>query len=118
MFVSLPTTTRCAMLLALALLTGCAAVAPPSHIPASQQQLATRTSPAAWAAGVERGQPASDWWQALADPRLDSLLQQAMQHNHQRQAALATVRAARCWTVAKMASRISPKKEARMRSNP
>lgn len=95
MFVSLPTTTRCAILLAMALLTGCAAVAPPSHIPASQQQLTTRTSPAAQAAGVERGQPASDWWQALADPQLDSLLQQAMQHNHQRQAALATVRAAR-----------------------
>lgn len=95
MFTSLPTPTRHAVLLALALLGGCAAVTPPSHIPASQQQLAANPSPAAQAAGIARGQLATDWWQALADPQLTALLQQAMQHNHQRQAVLATVRAAR-----------------------
>lgn len=95
MFASIPTPTRHAVLLALALLTGCAAVAPPSHIPASQQQLAANPSPAAQSAGIARGQLATDWWQVLADPQLNTLLQQAMQHNHQRQAALATVRAAR-----------------------
>lgn len=95
MFASLPTPTRLAVLLALALLGGCAAVAPPSHIPASQQQLAAKPSPAAQTSGINRGQVAANWWQALADPQLDALLQAAMQHNHQRQAALATVRAAR-----------------------
>lgn len=87
--------TRLAILLAMTLLTGCAAVAPPSHIPASQQQLAANPSPAAQAAGIARGQLITDWWQVLADPQLNTLLQQAMQHNHQRQAALATLRAAR-----------------------
>lgn len=88
-------TKRNTVLLAMALLTGCASVAPPSQIPTSQQQLAVRTSTAALAAGVERGQLSTDWWLALADPQLDALLRQAMQYNHQRQAALATVRAAR-----------------------
>ncbi len=95
MFASVSTPTCYAVLLMLALLTGCAAVAPPSHIPASQQQLAANPSPAAQAAGIERGQLATDWWQALADPQLDTLLQKAMRHNHQLQAVLATVRAAR-----------------------
>lgn len=95
MSVSLPPYTRRAALLALALLTGCAAVVPPSQVSTSQQALATLPSPAAQAADVGRGQLASNWWQALADPQLDKLLQVAMQQNHTRQGALATVRAAR-----------------------
>lgn len=83
------------VLLALTLLTGCAAVVPPSHIPASQQRLADSPSPAGQAAGIKQGKWVTDWWKPLADPQLDILLQQAMQHNHQRQAALAAVRAAR-----------------------
>ncbi|HFT7389371.1 TPA: TolC family protein [Aeromonas hydrophila] len=95
MFASSPTYTRHAVLLALTLITGCAAVTPPSQITASQQALGSLPSPAAQAAGIGRGQLASNWWQALADTQLDTLLQAAMLHNHQRQAALATVRAAR-----------------------
>lgn len=91
---SFATRTHLALLLA-ALLGGCAAVVPPSQIPASSQALAGQTSPAAHAATIATGQPAANWWQALNDPQLDALLRQAMQYNHQRQAALATVRAAR-----------------------
>ncbi|MBX9267979.1 TolC family protein [Chromobacterium violaceum] len=95
MFNPILTFPRQAIWVSLALLGGCAAVVPPSQIAPSSQALAAHASPAASAAGIHVGQTAANWWQALHDPQLDALLQQAMQSNHQRQEALATVRAAR-----------------------
>jgi outer membrane protein TolC len=80
-----------AVALAVALLAGCASVeTPESRVP---QQVPTLVASAATQIAV--GTPAREWWRALNDPLLDSLITDAVQRNHDVQAALATVKAAR-----------------------
>lgn len=83
---------------ALAVLPGCASVvAPPSQIAGAVQRYGNQAqpSPAAADAGVPAGIPMVNWWKGLQDPTLDELVAQAMQHNHELHAAIASVRAAR-----------------------
>jgi NodT family efflux transporter outer membrane factor (OMF) lipoprotein len=85
--------TALAGLLALAL-TGCASVAPPSAIgPATERH--DTALPATTALGLTTGTPSRHWWHALQDEQLNTLVQTAMQHNQDRQAAVAAVRQAR-----------------------
>ena len=81
----------------LAVLTGCANVAPASHLPDITQRsgVAQQLTPAAAAAGLQLGVPSRSWWQDLADPRLNTLMDLAMAGNHERLAALAAVKEAR-----------------------
>lgn len=80
-----------AVALAAALLAGCASVEnPASRVPQQAPMLA-----ASGDAKLILGTPARDWWRALNDPQLDALVTEAMQRNHDVQAALATVKAAR-----------------------
>lgn len=80
------------LLLALSLV-GCASVAPPSQLPALQARHDSRL-PAA--AGLQPGPMASTaWWQALQDPQLNALVEQAQARNLDLKAALATVQQAR-----------------------
>lgn len=87
----------CAPLLAWAVLSGCASVAPDSALPdlAQRHGSSASISPAAAAAGARLGVPPRAWWQDLGDARLDELVRQAMDRNAERQAALASVREAR-----------------------
>ena len=80
-----------AVALAAALLAGCASVEnPASRVP---QQLPALS--AAVDAKVAVGTPAREWWRALNDSLLDTLVAEAVQRNHGVQAALASVKAAR-----------------------
>ena len=84
-------TSLLAVALAVALLAGCASVEhPASRVP---QQVTTLAASADGQVTV--GTPARDWWRALNDPLLDTLVAEAVQRNHEVQAALATVKAAR-----------------------
>lgn len=85
--------TALAGLLALAL-TGCASVTPPSAIGPATERHSTAL-PATAALGMATGTPSRHWWQALQDEQLNTLVQTAMQHNQDRQAAVAAVRQAR-----------------------
>lgn len=91
-FRALIATLLCALTLA-----GCAAVAPPSAIPdATARTLpADQGLPAGRANGIARATPATAWWEALHDERLNTLVRQAETHNPGLHAALATVRQAR-----------------------
>jgi NodT family efflux transporter outer membrane factor (OMF) lipoprotein len=79
------------------LLTACASVVPPSAISAAAQQHAPAEQllPGAEAANIPLGTPAHAWWEAFADTRLNSLVEQATARNHDLQATLATVKEAR-----------------------
>ncbi|MBB4845359.1 outer membrane protein TolC [Paucibacter oligotrophus] len=99
----LPTRTS-PSLLALALLWaqvltlgGCAAVAPPSQLPELQARLDTRLPAAAPLPQQALPAPSATtaWWQALQDPQLDALVQQAQARNLDLKAALASVKQAR-----------------------
>lgn len=81
----------------LAVLSGCASVAPTSTLPDISQRsgVAQQLTPAAAAAGLQLGVPSRNWWQDLADPRLNTLMDLAMAGNHERLAALAAVKEAR-----------------------
>ncbi|HRL55534.1 MAG TPA: TolC family protein, partial [Acidovorax temperans] len=85
--------TALAGLLALAL-SGCASVAPPSAIGPATERHGTAL-PATAAQGLATGTPSRHWWHALQDEQLNTLVQTAMQHNQDRQAAVAAVRQAR-----------------------
>ena len=85
--------TALAGLLALAL-TGCASVTPPSAIGPATERHSTAL-PATAALGLATGTPSRHWWHALQDEQLNTLVQTAMQHNQDRQAAVAAVRQAR-----------------------
>ena len=78
---------------ALTALAGCASVAPPSQVTATQH--AQAPSLAAAEAGLRTGTPAASWWQAFADPQLDALVLQAMARNLDVRAQIASVKAAR-----------------------
>lgn len=80
-----------AVCLAVALLAGCVSV----EIPRSRVSQQTPTLAASVDAQVALGTPAREWWRALNDPLLDTLVTDAMQRNQELQAALATVQAAR-----------------------
>ncbi|MBV1774576.1 TolC family protein [Burkholderiaceae bacterium DAT-1] len=85
-----PILTACSVAI---LVSGCASVHAPSqltHLSANQP-----VSPAAIDAGMASGVPARQWWRALNDPVLDTLVQDAMANNHDIVAALAGVRSAR-----------------------
>ena len=88
---------RSILLLAGIGLVGCASVAPPSAIAEAAKKYASSTepTPAARAAGLRLGTPARFWWREFHDSRLDELVRQASERNHDVQAALATVREAR-----------------------
>ena len=77
----------CSPLLALAVLSGCASVAPDSAVPdlAQRHGSGASISPAAEAAGARLGVPPRAWWQDLGDARLDELVRQAMDRNAERQ---------------------------------
>lgn len=81
----------------LVLLTGCTSVAPTSTLAevARRSGVAQQLTPAAAAAGLQLGVPSRTWWQDLADPRLNTLMDLAMAGNHERLAALAAVKEAR-----------------------
>lgn len=84
-----------AAVMAAALLAGCAAVVSPgSQLPATAPVL---PAVAEASAAIAVGTPARDWWRALGDPRLDALVAEAVDHNRELRAALATVQAARSW---------------------
>lgn len=87
----LPRAARHLLAAALAMLmTGCASVAPPSAIPQAAQRHAGATP-----APAPSATPARAWWHDLDDAAIDTLVQRAMQHNHDLQATLATLRQAR-----------------------
>jgi NodT family efflux transporter outer membrane factor (OMF) lipoprotein len=79
------------------LLAACSSVVPPSAISAAAKHhaLAEQVLPGAKAANLAIGTPAQAWWQAFEDERLNSLVEQATERNHDLQATLATVREAR-----------------------
>ncbi len=79
----------CALVLfALFLLSGCAMG--PDH---SRPEYAT---PTAWRAGTaDSGQPAEDWWLMFKDPVLETLVEDALNHNTDLAAAMARVDQAR-----------------------
>ena len=75
-------------------LSGCAIFSAPSAVaPAAQRH--SSALPAAASLAVQTGTPSRHWWHALHDERLNTLVQTAMQHNQDRQAAVASVRQAR-----------------------
>lgn len=88
---------RSVLLLAGIGLVGCASVVPPSAIADAAKKYASSTepTPAASAAGLRLGTPARFWWREFHDARLEELVRQASERNHDVQAALATVREAR-----------------------
>lgn len=85
------------LLVATALLAGCASVAPPSALQQASQRhtVSGQPSPAAQDAQIKLGVPARNWWEALGDPRLNELVRLTMAQNHDLQAALAVVKEAR-----------------------
>ncbi len=77
---------------------GCASVVVPlSEVPAAAQRHAAAGAPVT---AAPLATPASAWWQALHDPQLDALVAWAEAGNHELQAALAAVQAARALTQA------------------
>jgi len=50
---------------------------------------------AAFENAISNGTPAREWWRALGDPTLDSLVVESVEHNFELRAALAAVKAAR-----------------------
>lgn len=101
-----PTLLALALLLAQVLtLGGCASVAPPSQLPELQARLDTRLPAAAELPSQASPAPSAKaaWWQALQDPQLDALVQQAQARNLDLKAALASVKQARA--LAGLASR-------------
>jgi outer membrane protein, multidrug efflux system len=85
--------------LALSLLGGCAAVGPDYGGPAASNADAIASFPSS--AEVSKGsvilasEPPEQWWQALQDPALDTLIGQALTANYDLQSAVANVEAAR-----------------------
>jgi outer membrane protein TolC len=76
---------------AVVLLSGCASVENPgSRVPKQTPALAALAD-----AHVAVGTPAREWWRALNDPLLDALVTDAVQRNHDVQAAVGAVKAAR-----------------------
>jgi len=88
---------RLAAMLCLAALTGCAAVGPNYHTPAT-------TAPASFQAGQpQAGAPSQEiaqlaWWKVFGDPLLASLEEQCLRANQNLKAALARTEEARAFT--------------------
>lgn len=79
--------------LSAALLSGCAAVVAP--VSPTLTARAAGVTPAARDAGLSVGTPARPWWHAFDDTRLNALVEEAQSRNHDLQAAVAAVKAAR-----------------------
>ncbi len=84
------------LLLTMALtLAGCAAVAPTSQLPTLQARHDSRLPAASELQKQDATSLSSEWWRALQDPQLNTLVQQALSRNLDLKVALATVQEAR-----------------------
>jgi len=83
---------RRAVVLAVAVLAGCALKAPPTHTDVVEQALATQTRiPPAWRADPRGGDVTNGWLKSFDDPTLEALVAEAIANNLDLRAAAAKV---------------------------
>ena len=83
---------RRAVVLAVAVLAGCALQAPPTHTDVVEQALATQTRiPPAWRADPRGGDVMNGWLKSFDDPTLEALVAEAIANNLDLRAAAAKV---------------------------
>jgi len=83
---------RRAVVLAVAVLAGCALKAPPTHTDVVEQALATQTRiPPAWRADPRGGDVMNGWLKSFDDPTLEALVAEAIANNLDLRAAAAKV---------------------------
>jgi len=99
---------RIALLVAVALLTGCALKGPPAHTDVIDQALPKETRiPPAWRADARGGDVANDWLKSFNDPMLNAIVAEAIANNPDLRAAAAKVVIAQ-QTVIVVGSRLWP----------
>jgi outer membrane protein TolC len=99
---------RIALLLAAALIAGCALKSPPTHTGVVEQALPSTTRvPGAWRADARGGEVANDWLKSFNDPPLELIVAEAIAHNPDLRVAATQVAIAQ-QTVVIVGSRLLP----------